>query len=77
MSVLSTLFPIISPSHMVQWALCKKGVGVCIMMDEVGFAEPVIHRILPDLPSIPVPIWLVCHRELQTSHRIQLAEGLA
>jgi DNA-binding transcriptional LysR family regulator len=65
-------FPIMTANHLVQWELCKAGVGVCMMMDDVGQAEPAVRRILPDLPSIPVPIWLVCHRELQTSRRLRL-----
>ena len=74
-------FPIVTDNHLVQWELCKHGVGICIMMEEIGGAEPRVQRVLPDLLSIPIPIWLVCHRELQTSRRIRLvferiAEGL-
>jgi len=51
-------------------------------MDEVGDAEPRVRRVLPDLPPLPVPVWLTSHRELRTSRRIRvvfdlLAEGLA
>lgn len=75
-------FPIATGNHLVQWELCKQGVGICMMMTEVGDAEPRVARVLTDLPSIPLPIWLVCHRELRTSRRIRLvfdrlAEGLA
>ena len=75
-------FPIVTGHHLVQWELCKQGVGVCIMMEEVGDAEPRVQRVLPEAPPLPVPIWLVCHRELRTSRRIRLvfdrlAEGLA
>jgi DNA-binding transcriptional LysR family regulator len=74
-------FPITCESHLVQWELCKQGLGICIMMEEVGDAEPRVQRVHPALPSVPVPIWLVCHRELQTSKRIrlvfdELADGL-
>jgi DNA-binding transcriptional LysR family regulator len=74
-------FPIVTDNHLVQWELCKHGVGICIMMEEIGGAEPRVQRVLPDLPSIPIPIWLVCHRELRTSRRIRMvferiAEGL-
>lgn len=65
-------FPIVTDNHLVQWELCKRGVGVCIMMEDVGQTEPCVRRILPDYPSIPIPIWLVCHRELHTSRRIRL-----
>jgi DNA-binding transcriptional LysR family regulator len=75
-------FPIITDNHLVQWELAKRGLGICIVMDEVGDAEPRMRRVLPKLPSIPVPVWLATHRELHTSRRIRvvfdmLAEGLA
>lgn len=44
-------------------------------------AEPEVEKVLPDLPSLEFPIWLVTHRELQTGQRIRvvfdhLARGL-
>ncbi|EDM80930.1 transcriptional regulator, LysR family protein [Plesiocystis pacifica SIR-1] len=65
-------FPIMTGDHLVQWELCKRGVGICIMMREVGDAEPGVRRVFPDVPTIPVPIYLVCHRELRTSRRIRI-----
>lgn len=74
-------FPIVTDNHLVQWELAKQGVGICIVMDEVGDAEPRVRRVLPKLPPIPVPVWLATHREMHTSRRIRvvfdlLAEGL-
>lgn len=74
-------FPIASENHLVQWELCKSGAGICVMMQEIGDAEPRVQRVLPDQTPLPVPVWLVCHRELQTSRRIRLvferiADGL-
>jgi DNA-binding transcriptional LysR family regulator len=65
-------FPIVTANHLVQWELCKQGVGICIVMEEVGDAEPLVQQVLPKLPPIPIPVWLVCHRELRTSRRIRL-----
>jgi DNA-binding transcriptional LysR family regulator len=65
-------FPIVTDNHLVQWELAKQGVGICIVMDEVGDAEPRVRRVLPDLPPIPVPVWLATHRELSTSRRIRV-----
>lgn len=64
-------FPIVTTSHLVQWELCKQGVGICIMMADIGDAEPRVRRVLPEV-AIPIPMWLVCHRELRTSRRIRL-----
>lgn len=65
-------FPVVSASHLVQWALCLEGAGICIVMDEVGDREPRVRRVLGDLPPLPVPLWLVSHRELRTSRRIRV-----
>ncbi len=75
-------FPIITENHLVQWELAKQSVGICVVMDEVGDAEPLVQRVLPELPPLPVPLWLVTHRELNTSRRIRvvfdlLAAGLS
>jgi DNA-binding transcriptional LysR family regulator len=69
-------FPIITENHLVQWELAKQGVGICIVMDEVGDREPRVRRVLPDLPPIPVPVWLATHRELHTSRRIRVVFDL-
>ncbi len=75
-------FPIVSENHLVQWELAKAGVGICFVMSEVGDAEPRVRRVANDFPPIPVPMWLVAHRELATSRRIRvvfdlLAEALS
>lgn len=78
----SANFKIISANHLVQWEMCKRGMGICIVMDQVGDAEPSVVRVLPDFPPIPVAMWITAHRELHTSRRIRvvfdrLAEELA
>ncbi|MFO0627122.1 MAG: LysR family transcriptional regulator [Polyangiales bacterium] len=74
-------FPIVTENHLVQWALCREGIGIAFVMEEVGDRDPGVVRV-PGLPTLPVPIWLVAHRELATSRRIRvvfdlLAEELA
>lgn len=69
-------FPIVTDNHLVQWELAKQGVGICIVMDEVGDAEPRVRRVLPDFPPLPVPVWLATHRELHTSRRIRVVFDL-
>ncbi len=69
-------FPIVTDNHLVQWELAKQGVGICIVMDEVGDAEPRVRRVLPKLPPLPVPVWLATHRELHTSRRIRVVFDL-
>ncbi len=64
-------FPIVAENHLVQWQLCKQGAGICIVMDEVGDADPDVVQVVPEI-RIPVPVWLVTHRELRTSRRMRV-----
>ncbi len=75
-------FVMSSASGVVAWELMKSGYGVSMQPEVLGDAEPGVEKVLPDLPSLEFPIWLVTHRELQTSRRIRvvfdlLARGLA
>ena len=70
-----------SQSGVVVWELLKLGFGVSMLPEILCEAEPGVEKVLPSLPSLEFPIWLVSHRELQTSRRIrivfdQLARGL-
>jgi DNA-binding transcriptional LysR family regulator len=69
-------FPIITDNHLVQWELTKQGVGIGIVMDQVGDAEPRVRRVLPNMPPLPVPIWLATHQEVRTSRRIRVVFDL-
>ena len=75
-------FVMSSESGVVQWELVKSGYGITFMPELLGEATPGIEKVLPDLPSLEFPVWLVTHRELRTSRRIRvvfdlLARGLA
>ena len=75
-------FVMSSESGVVAWELVKAGYGVSMQPETLGEAEPGIEKVLPDFPSLEFPIWLVTHRELQTSRRIRivfdlLARGLS
>jgi DNA-binding transcriptional LysR family regulator len=66
-------FPLRTESHLVQWELAKCGAGMCIMMEEVGDAEPRVRRVLPETaPHFSFPTWLTSHKELATSRRIRV-----
>ncbi|HVJ89487.1 MAG TPA: hypothetical protein VM580_06755 [Labilithrix sp.] len=74
-------FPITCQSQHVQWALVREGVGIGIMLAEVGEADPGVRRVMKSLPPIMIPMWLVAHRDVHTSRRVRvvadlLAEGL-
>lgn len=67
--------------HLTHLALVKEHGGVAMLMEEIAAQEPVLERV-PTLPTVPVPLWLTCRRELHTSRRVRvvfdaLAAGLA
>lgn len=69
-------FPVITANHLVHWELAKRGVGIGIVPERIGDAEPLVRRALPDLPPLSFPIWLTTHRELTTSRRVRLVYDL-
>ncbi|MEM7774120.1 MAG: LysR family transcriptional regulator [Pseudomonadota bacterium] len=75
-------FPLLSENSVAGWEMVKLGLGVGVAMRDIADMTPNVEQILPDLPSVLIPIWLVTHRELKTSRRIRvvfdiLAEELA
>ena len=82
LSLTQSSFPVVSENQVLQWELAKRGVGIAIMTEAVGDAEPLVRRALPSLPPFPLALWLTTHRELSTSRRMRvvfdlLLEGLA
>lgn len=69
-------FPVRTENHMVLWELVKSGMGIGAIIEEVGDAEPRVERVLPSLAPIPVPAWLVAHREVHTSRRVRVVFDL-
>lgn len=65
-------FPIMTEDYLVMWELVKSGLGIGILDSAVGDREPMVQRVLPDLPPLKFPMWLVAHRELNTSRRVRL-----
>lgn len=75
-------FPVLTENYTVMWALVKQGVGIGILDGNIGDAEPLVKRVLPDMELLMFPIWLVAHREVNTSRRVRrvfdfLADALA
>ncbi|MBX2837872.1 MAG: hypothetical protein KTR35_13515 [Gammaproteobacteria bacterium] len=50
----------------------RQGLGVSILTRDAQYFFPDLEPVLPELGSLPVPIWLVTHRELRTSGRIRV-----
>lgn len=74
-------FVMSSESGVVAWELTKSGFGISMQPEVLGDSEPKTEKVYPDLPSPQFPVWLVTHRELQTSRKIrvvfdQIVQGL-
>lgn len=69
-------FPIISENYTVMWGMVKQGLGIGVIDATIGDAEPLVQQVLPNFAPITFPIWLVAHRELNTSRRIRVVFDL-
>jgi DNA-binding transcriptional LysR family regulator len=67
-----TNFPLSTQSGMTAWEWVRKGVALGGMVEAVGQLTPEVVVAVPSIEPIPVPVWLVTHRELHTSRRIRL-----
>lgn len=53
------------------WQMARRGMGVALMIDQIGARDSGMVRLLPDQIAPRFPVWLVTHRELRTSRRIR------
>ncbi|GJL94460.1 MAG: LysR family transcriptional regulator [Hyphococcus sp.] len=63
-------------SGTVLLALVREGLGVSILPYDLCSTMPELEIVLPDLDPIYFPVWLVTHRELNTSRRIRVVFDL-
>jgi DNA-binding transcriptional LysR family regulator len=66
----------VTENYLVMWELVKHGLGIGILDGNIGDAEPLVRRVLPDFKPFVFPIWLVAHRELSTSKRVRVVFDL-
>ena len=75
-------FPFVCANFVVMWELVRQGMGIGIIDERIGDAEPGMVRAWPDLAPLTFDVWLVAHRDIARSRRLRivfdaLAEGLA
>lgn len=63
-------FRIVTDNSAVVLETVKQGLGIAVILKEFAAIIPDIECVLPEL-AIPLPFWLVTHRELLTSRRIR------
>ena len=69
-------FPILAENYLVMWEMVKHGLGIGIQDGIIGDNEPLVRRILPDLEPLTFSMWLVTHREVNSSRRIRVVFDL-
>lgn len=74
-------FVLSADNGLVVLELVKQGLGITALSREMAATVPGIEPVLPDQLAVPIPVWLVTHRELHTSRRLRtvfdlLAENL-
>jgi DNA-binding transcriptional LysR family regulator len=69
-------FPIMTENYLVMWGMVKGGLGIGVQDSLIGDAEPLVRRVLPDLAPLTFSMWLVTHREVNTSRRLRVVYDL-
>jgi DNA-binding transcriptional LysR family regulator len=69
-------FPVATQSGMTGWEWVRRGMFLGGMVEAVAQRTPEVVVAVPSIAPIPVPVWLVTHRELRTSRRIRLVFDL-
>lgn len=71
MPVTEENFTIHTQNFLVMWSLVKEGMGIGVLDDRIGDNDPDVQRILPDLPPMEFPVWLVAHRDILRNRRLR------
>jgi DNA-binding transcriptional LysR family regulator len=69
-------FKYVSASGSVILELVRESLGIGLMSKEMAEKDTGLVLVLPSVKPIPIPVWLVTHRELYTSRRIRLVFDL-
>lgn len=76
LSLNSQHFRCYANNSVTYWEMVRQGLGIGAMMEEVARESAGVVRVLEDVAVIPLPIWLVTHRELRTARRIRIVFDL-
>ncbi|WP_295813031.1 LysR family transcriptional regulator [uncultured Nitratireductor sp.] len=69
-------FRLVSDSSVAIWEMVRHGMGIAAMLCEIAERTAGVKRLLPQMPPISVPVWLVSHQELQSTPRIRLVQRI-
>lgn len=69
-------FKIVATSGVVLYELTREGLGVALLPTSVAADRFGLVEVIPELPKMRMPIWLVTHKDVQTNMRIRLCFNL-
>jgi DNA-binding transcriptional LysR family regulator len=74
-------FPYQCRSFTVMWEMVRRGLGIGLIDERIGDADPAVVRAAAGFEAVNFPVWLVAHRDVARSRRLRvvfdaLAEGL-
>ncbi|RWB04649.1 MAG: LysR family transcriptional regulator [Mesorhizobium sp.] len=58
-------------NQIVLWEAVRAGNGIGLGQEPLADRDPLIEKVLPDLPLPVLPVWLAMHRDVRTSVRIR------
>lgn len=58
-------------NQIVLWEAVRAGNGIGLGQEPLADRDPLIERVLPDLPLPVLPVWLAMHSDVRTSVRIR------
>lgn len=64
-------FAVRTDAQGVYWKLVEAGAGIGFVAHLLARDHSGVERILPDLPTGSIPMYLAAHRELRTSRRVR------
>ncbi|SFB13354.1 transcriptional regulator, LysR family [Poseidonocella pacifica] len=65
-------FPYRCRSFTVMWEMVRQGMGIGILDDRIGDADPLVERAVPGFAAIYFPVWIVAHRDIARSRRLRV-----
>jgi len=69
-------FPVACDSYLVMWALVRQGLGLGMIDERMGDADPDMRRALPGYAPFEFPVWLVAHRDIYQNRRLRFVFDL-
>ncbi len=70
-SVDRNFFPLRCDDQAAHWQMVRAGCGVGGMQTIIGDPDPLVERLMPDLPLARIPLWLAAPSALRNSARIR------